>query len=68
MKLNASPLDRSLRIVVGFVLLAGIVALEGNARWFGLVGIVPLLTGIFGYCPLYQVFGFSTCSLEGYKR
>lgn len=68
MKLNAGPLDRSLRIVVGFVLLALIVVVEGNARWLGLVGLVPLLTGIFGYCPLYQVLGWSTCPLEAYKR
>jgi hypothetical protein len=65
MKLNAGPLDRSLRIVVGFVLIAAITAVEGNARWLGLVGIVPLVSGIFGYCPLYQVFGFNTGPLEG---
>jgi hypothetical protein len=57
MKLNAGPLDRSLRIVVGYVLIAAIIVVEGNARWLGLVGIVPLLSGIFGYCPLYQLFG-----------
>lgn len=67
MKRNAGPLDRSLRIVVGFVLLAAIVVVEGNARWLGLIGIVPLLTGIFGYCPLYQLLGWSTCPMAGYK-
>lgn len=57
MKLNAGPLDRSLRIVVGYVLIAAIIVVESNARWLGLVGIVPLLSGIFGYCPLYRLLG-----------
>jgi hypothetical protein len=64
MKANVGGIDRILRIVVGLVLLAAVVLLEGNARWFGLIGIVPLLTGIFGYCPAYVLFGFSSCPLE----
>lgn len=40
------------------------VILEGNARWLGLIGFVPLLTGIFGYCPGYVPFGFSSCPLK----
>jgi len=64
MKANVGGIDRILRIVVGLVLLAAVVLLEGNARWFGLIGIVPLLTGIFGYCPAYVPFGFSSCPLE----
>jgi hypothetical protein len=64
MKANVGGIDRLLRIVVGVVLLAATVLLEGNARWFGLIGIVPLLTAAFGYCPLYVPFGFRTCPLE----
>jgi len=64
MKANVGGIDRILRIVVGLVLLAAVVLLEGNARWFGLIGIVPLITGIFGYCPAYVPFGFSSCPLE----
>ena len=63
MKANVGSFDRILRIVVGLVLLAAVVLLEGNARWFGLIGIVPLLTGAFGYCPLYVLFGFNTCPI-----
>ena len=33
-------------------------------RWAGLIGIVPLATGLFGYCPLYALFGFDTCPLK----
>ena len=64
MKANVGGIDRILRIVVGLVLLAAVVLLEGNARWLGLIGFVPLLTGIFGYCPAYVPFGFSSCPLE----
>jgi hypothetical protein len=62
MKANVGGLDRILRIVVGLVLLAAVFVFEGNARWFGLIGLVPLATGIFSYCPLYAPFGFSSRS------
>jgi hypothetical protein len=64
MKANVGGFDRILRIVVGVVFLAAVVILDGNARWFGLIGIVPLLTGIFRYCPAYVPFGFTSCPLE----
>jgi hypothetical protein len=64
MKANVGGFDRALRIVVGMVFLVAVVLLDGNARWFGLIGLVPLLTGIFGYCPLYVPLGFSSCPLE----
>ena len=64
MKANVGSFDRILRIAVGLVLLAAVALLEGNARWLGLTGFVPLLTGIFGYCPAYVPFGFSSCPLE----
>jgi hypothetical protein len=64
MKANVGGIDRLLRIVVGLALLATIALLEGNARWLGLIGIVPLLTAAFGYCPLYTLLGFSSCPLE----
>ena len=57
MKANVGGIDRTLRIVVGLVLLAAVVLLKGNARWLGLIGFVPLLTGIFGCCPAYVPFG-----------
>jgi hypothetical protein len=34
--------------------------LSGGIRWIGLIGFIPLITGIFGYCPLYSLFGVST--------
>jgi hypothetical protein len=63
MKANVGSFDRIARIAVGVVFLAAVVLLEGNARWLGLIGLVPLLTGIFGYCPAYVLLGFSSCPL-----
>jgi hypothetical protein len=65
---NVGTADRAVRITMGIVVLLGTVALEHQARWFGLIGLVPLLTGIFGNCPLYSVFGVSTCPLRTAKR
>jgi hypothetical protein len=61
-KTNVGGIDRTLRIVVGLALLALLFILEGNARWWGLVGFVPLVTGLFGWCPAYLPFHISTCS------
>ena len=40
---------------------------EGNTRWFGLIGLVPLGTALLNWCPLYTLFGFNTCSVSGKK-
>lgn len=61
---NVGGIDRVLRIVVGLVLLSLIFVLEGNARWWGLIGIVPLATGLISSCPLYSLVGISTCPLK----
>ncbi|MFA5965648.1 MAG: DUF2892 domain-containing protein [Sphingomonas sp.] len=55
---NEHRLDRALRIVVGLVLLS-LVFIGPHTPW-GLIGIVPLATGLSGYCPVYQLFGFRT--------
>jgi len=58
---NVGTVDRVLRIVAGLVLLSLLFLLEGNARWFGLIGLVPLLTASLSWCPLYTLFGIRTC-------
>lgn len=62
MKTNVGMADRALRIVVGLVLLSLFFFLEGNARYWGLVGLLPLATGVFRFCPAYTLFGVNTCS------
>lgn len=63
MKTNVGTIDKVLRIMVGLVLLSLVFILESQARWWGLVGLVPLLTGVFGVCPLYSLLGLSTCPM-----
>jgi hypothetical protein len=61
MQANVGGIDRTIRIVAGLVLLSLVFLLEGNARWWGLVGIVLLFTGFVRWCPLYVPFGIKTC-------
>ena len=61
MKTNVGGADRAVRIVAGLALLSLAVFLEGDARWWSLVGLVPLATGLMGWCPLYPLVGLSTC-------
>ena len=58
---NLGSVERVIRIVVGLALLSVVVAVEGNARYWGLIGLMPLATGVAGWCPPYALFGFSTC-------
>lgn len=64
MKSNVGGVDKILRIVVGLGLLSLVLILEGPARWWGLVGLVPLLTGVVNFCPLYALIGVSTCAVK----
>jgi len=65
MTANVGGIDRILRIVVGIAVLSLFFLLEGNARYWGLLGIVPILTGTFRFCPAYLPFGISTCATKG---
>jgi hypothetical protein len=59
MEINVGKTDKTLRIIVGVALLAW--ALTGGPAW-SWIGLVPLITGIFGVCPAYSIFGINTCS------
>lgn len=56
---NEGTLDRALRIIVGLALIA-MVFVGPQAAW-GWIGVVPLLTGLVGFCPLYRLVGLNTC-------
>lgn len=60
MKKNMSNLDRGIRVILGVALLSLILLLSGGIRWIGLIGLIPLLTGIVGFCPLYALFKIKT--------
>ena len=62
MSRNAGTIDRVLRVVLGLILLA-LVFVGPQTPW-GWIGIVPLVTGLVGFCPLYKIAGLSTCPLK----
>ena len=59
---NVGTVDRALRVMLGVALIA-IVFVGPQTPW-GWIGIVPLVTGLFSTCPLYSIFGLSTCPLQ----
>lgn len=59
MRYNVGNIERVIRILLGTIILAAGFYYES---FWGLVAIVPLVSGIVGFCPLYGVFGLSTCS------
>jgi hypothetical protein len=62
MTANVGGLDRIFRIVVGLALLS--LVFVGPQTLWGLVGLVPLLTGLFRFCPAYGLLGVNTCGLK----
>lgn len=62
MKLNVGGIDRILRIVAGLALIA--LAATGTVGVWGYIGVVPLLTGIFKFCPAYVLLGTNTCPMD----
>jgi len=59
MKTNVGSIDRTLRIIVGLAILGAGYYYQS---WWGLIGLVPLLTATFRVCPAYLPFGLSTCA------
>ena len=59
---NEGTVDRALRVVVGLAVLS--LVFVGPATAWGWVGLVPLLTGLVGFCPLYSILGINTCSIR----
>lgn len=62
MKSNVGGIDKWLRIAVGLAVIA--LGLFGPIGWWGLLGLVPLATGVLGTCPAYSMLGVNTCPLD----
>ncbi|PTV97097.1 hypothetical protein C8J27_101205 [Rhodobacter aestuarii] len=59
-KNNVGGMDKIARIVLGAAMLAAYFLMP-EASWFWLIGVVPLITGLAGSCPLYTIVGINTC-------
>lgn len=60
MKMNTCNAERIFRVVLGVAILSALFWVDGDWRWIGLVGFVPLLTGLSGWCALYALLGIRT--------
>lgn len=64
-KSNESMIDRAVRVIFGIAVLSLIVIYpDAGWRWWALLGLVPLVTGLLGTCPLYSMLGMSTCPVK----
>ncbi len=66
MNKNEGVVDRVVRIALGVGLLS--LTVIGPQTWWGLVGLLPLVTGIAGFCPAYRLVGLSTCPVRTPKQ
>lgn len=62
MKANVGGLDRALRVAAGLALI--VLAAMGTIGWWGWLGVIPLATGLFSFCPLYTLLGINSCSVR----
>jgi len=62
MKINTGCIDRALRAVIGLALIT--MAATGTVGMWGWIGVVPLLTGLIGFCPIYTIMGTNTCRVK----
>jgi hypothetical protein len=67
MQANVGTIDRVVRIAIGLVLIAYALKLgfsDTGWNWIGWIGIVPILTAVFRYCPAYRLVGLNTCPMD----
>jgi len=62
MSANVGGIDKILRVVAGLVLIA--LAIMGIGAPWTWIGVVPLATGLLGWCPAYSIFGLNTCPMK----
>ena len=64
---NVGLIDRTVRMIVGLLLIAYAIPLgfpQTGWNWVGWIGVIPLLTALFGYCPAYSLLGITTCPVQ----
>ncbi len=71
MHTNVGVIDRVIRIIIGVLLIAYAIPVEFPStgwNWIGWIGVIPILTAVFGVCPIYSLLGISSCSTEATHR
>jgi len=61
---NVGSTDKVIRYIIGVVLLSLLFIIPGNLKFIGLIGLVPILTAAFSFCPLYAILGIKTCPIK----
>jgi len=61
---NVGSIDKVIRYIIGVVLLSLLFIIPGNLKYIGLIGLVPIVTAAFSFCPLYTIFGINTCPVK----
>lgn len=62
---NVGSADKVIRIIIGIVLLSMLFWVPGNAKYWGLIGLLPLVTALVNWCPAYTLLGVRTNSAKG---
>ncbi|OIP87863.1 MAG: hypothetical protein AUK37_00630 [Rhodobacterales bacterium CG2_30_65_12] len=64
-KTNEGTIDRVLRVIIGAALILGyFLNPDGAYSWLYWLGLIPLVTGLVGWCAIYSIFGMSTCKMK----
>lgn len=62
MKQNAGTIDRMLRVLFGAILV--LLSVQGTLGYWGYLGVLPIITGLIGFCPAYPILGINTCTIK----
>lgn len=60
---NLGKFDKIIRLIVGIGLLSLLFVMNGNIKFLGFVGLIPIISAVVGVCPLYSIFGIKTCKV-----
>ncbi len=61
---NIGKVDKIIRLVLGVILLSLFFLLNGNWKYIGFIGFIPIVTALLDFCPLYAIFKISTVKKE----
>ncbi|KIF80726.1 YgaP family membrane protein [Noviherbaspirillum autotrophicum] len=64
MNANIGTVDKAIRLILAAVFFSLFFFLQGDLKWIALIGIVPLVTALVNWCPLYAIFGVKTCKMR----